>query len=147
MCDRICLARTIIRSTPWSTVQSGLFRISVSTQFWSDSWRSKSREALISDPLILESRNNPLSNSQGRTRWVAPEVRQGQPPTSQSDVFSLGMTILEIITGAPPYVDKSDAEVLVISLGPGYLPPDRPVRNIPTASKLGNTLWDLLLQC
>jgi len=34
--------------------------------------------------------------------FSAPEVRQGQEPTAQSDIFSLGMILITIMTGSPP---------------------------------------------
>ncbi|CAE6408419.1 unnamed protein product [Rhizoctonia solani] len=46
-------------------------------------------------------------------RWMSPEFFEGEPLTTQSDMWSLGCTFLEIITGRLPYYRfKSNTEVL-----------------------------------
>lgn len=57
-------------------------------------------------------------------------------------------TLLEIITGAFPYAEKSDAEVLdALSSEPAFLLPERPEESIPKLSKHGNDLWRTLFYC
>ncbi|KAH3761228.1 dihydrolipoamide succinyltransferase [Pelomyxa schiedti] len=41
----------------------------------------------------------------GTPCWMAPEVVQMQTPTSACDIWSLGSTIIELLTGDPPYHD------------------------------------------
>jgi serine/threonine protein kinase len=36
---------------------------------------------------------------------VAPEIIQLDPPSTACDIWSLGCTVLELITGEPPYFD------------------------------------------
>jgi serine/threonine protein kinase/tetratricopeptide (TPR) repeat protein len=51
------------------------------------------------------------SDTMRRYRYVAPEVARGGEHTRQSDIFSLGMIIYEMLAGAPPY-DTDDAAEL-----------------------------------
>jgi len=34
---------------------------------------------------------------------VAPEIFEGEPPTHASDIWSLGCTVIELVTGNPPH--------------------------------------------
>ncbi|GMF39643.1 unnamed protein product [Phytophthora fragariaefolia] len=47
----------------------------------------------------------------GTMRWQAPEVLEGNPPSNMSDVYSLGMCILEGVTGKRPWGDFDDEMV------------------------------------
>ncbi|CAE6415304.1 unnamed protein product, partial [Rhizoctonia solani] len=103
-------------------------------------------EAIISDPSVLGS--GKFNSEPGQVRWLAPEVLTGKPPSRASDIFSLGLTILEIINDTPPYTGKDDAELLSnLTSGPQYIPPERPENNIPRNSKDGDDLWNVLLCC
>jgi serine/threonine-protein kinase len=44
--------------------------------------------------------------------YVAPEIATGQQPTEQSDVYSLALTLLEMITGTLPFVGDTAAITL-----------------------------------
>ena len=37
--------------------------------------------------------------------WAAPEVIELRPVSTKSDIWSLGCTIIELLTGRPPYGD------------------------------------------
>eukprot|EP01094_Clydonella_sp_ATCC50884_P024685 TRINITY_DN6260_c0_g1_i5.p1 TRINITY_DN6260_c0_g1~~TRINITY_DN6260_c0_g1_i5.p1 ORF type:complete len:321 (-),score=97.40 TRINITY_DN6260_c0_g1_i5:171-1133(-) len=41
----------------------------------------------------------------GTPYWMAPEIFEGEPPTTASDIWSLGCTVIELLTGSPPYHD------------------------------------------
>ena len=41
--------------------------------------------------------------------WSAPEVIELRPVSAKSDIWSLGCTIIELLTGTPPYGDLVDA--------------------------------------
>lgn len=76
-------------------------------------------------------------------RWAAPELMEGHgAKTFAADVYSLGMTILETITGKVPYFDKTELE---LEEKRGL--PLRPEDSIPSNSEDGNKLWDLLMCC
>ncbi len=43
----------------------------------------------------------------GSVHYLAPEIYKGEPATPQSDIYSLGVTFFELITGKVPYEDDS----------------------------------------
>jgi serine/threonine protein kinase len=49
----------------------------------------------------------------GTARYVSPEQVQGHPVSSQSDIYSLGATVFEMVTGRPPYQGDSVISVLM----------------------------------
>ncbi|KDN33753.1 hypothetical protein RSAG8_13151, partial [Rhizoctonia solani AG-8 WAC10335] len=103
-------------------------------------------EAIVSDPRLLG--DSMGGNTHERVGWLAPEVTKGEFSTQASDVYSLGMTILEVISGALPDVKRHDAEVLDLeSSGLESALPERPENSIPVNSKDGNALWTLLSHC
>ncbi|KAG8774317.1 hypothetical protein FRC12_002054, partial [Ceratobasidium sp. 428] len=46
-------------------------------------------------------------------RWAAPEILSQSPVSPKADVYALGMTIYEIVTGQIPYADKTDMATVV----------------------------------
>ncbi|KAG9076570.1 hypothetical protein FS749_011607, partial [Ceratobasidium sp. UAMH 11750] len=78
-------------------------------------------------------------------RWAAPEILDGSPCSMPADIYGLGMTIYEIVTGNVPYVDKGDAAVLTEVLV--YKRP--PSRNYDSTLARGdkNRLWQLMTEC
>ncbi|KAF8604112.1 kinase-like protein [Ceratobasidium sp. AG-I] len=80
-------------------------------------------------------------------RWAAPELINGSGTHSfAADVYALGMTILETITGKLPYSERSDLGVYAVLLFSEEVPL-RPEDSIPSSSKDGDTLWVLLTAC
>ena len=61
----------------------------------------------------------------GTPRYVAPEQLQGAPATPAADVYSLGVLLQEMLTGAPPFPGETLMEVLAQHLlaHPRRLPP------------------------
>jgi eukaryotic-like serine/threonine-protein kinase len=47
----------------------------------------------------------------GTTDYVSPEQALGQPVTGQSDIYSLGVVLYEMLTGAPPFVADTPVAV------------------------------------
>ncbi|KAG9076800.1 hypothetical protein FS749_011373 [Ceratobasidium sp. UAMH 11750] len=79
-------------------------------------------------------------------RWAAPELIKGATTYSApADVYALGMTILEAITGTPPWTGK--AELAVIFAVVSKECPQRPLEHIPADSSRGDMLWTLLKRC
>ena len=47
----------------------------------------------------------------GSVHYLAPEISQGNPASPQSDIYSLGITFFELITGRVPFDDESAVTV------------------------------------
>ena len=47
----------------------------------------------------------------GSVHYLAPELSQGAPASVQSDIYALGITFFELITGKVPYDDQSPVSV------------------------------------
>jgi serine/threonine protein kinase len=65
--------------------------------------RTLSEEGLTMDGRVL-----------GTTDYVSPEQALGQPVTGQSDVYSLGVVLYEMLTGAPPFKGSSPVAVAMM---------------------------------
>ncbi|KAG8706811.1 hypothetical protein FRC08_000851 [Ceratobasidium sp. 394] len=78
-------------------------------------------------------------------RWTAPEIFAGAKHDAASDVYSLGMTILEAFTGKVPYTGKTDPAVISAVVNDKKVP-DRP-QEIPANFAWGDMLWNLLINC
>ncbi|KAG8725018.1 hypothetical protein FRC09_010222 [Ceratobasidium sp. 395] len=82
------------------------------------------------------------------TRWTAPELLNGYDAYNpQADVYALGMTILEIISGKPPFSDLRSDPAVITRVVVQKQHPERPSESIPPSSKQGDVLWELLVQC
>ncbi|CAE6436689.1 unnamed protein product [Rhizoctonia solani] len=79
-------------------------------------------------------------------RWAAPELLEGSgKPSKVADIYALGMTMLEVITGKLPYDGKGDLAVFKLVSHKKH--PERPEEHIPTGSRDGNKIWRLLKKC
>lgn len=78
--------------------------------------------------------------------WAAPEVIEEETgPTIEADVYSLGMTILEVLTGKIPYAGARPPHIIgKIMKG---VHPTRPEEHIPSQNKQADILWSLLTSC
>ncbi|CUA68332.1 Vegetative incompatibility protein HET-E-1 [Podospora anserina] [Rhizoctonia solani] len=88
------------------------------------------------------------SNSRtGSLRWAAPEIllEEVRTRTTESDVYALGMTMLEIFTGEVPYPDCRTEISVIRKVERGTLPA-RPMEKLP-AGQRGDMMWQLLLHC
>ena len=72
--------------------------------------------------IVLDSTHHTSSTtpkSAGTTRWMSPELldpdrfgRENGRPTKDSDCYALGMVILEVLTGKPPFPDCNGMVVM-----------------------------------
>lgn len=74
----------------------------------------------------------------GTPNWMAPEIVELNGATTASDIWSLGCTVLELITGKPPYADLDQMAALFAIV-------DRDHPPIPKGISVG--LKDFLMQC
>ncbi|KDN34285.1 hypothetical protein RSAG8_12625, partial [Rhizoctonia solani AG-8 WAC10335] len=86
------------------------------------------------------------SSASMTVRWSAAELIAGtSPATKASDVYALGMTVLETISGMISYHGKQDVTIMLL-VTVKKQPPERP-ECIPNGCKNGERLWELLLGC
>eukprot|EP01096_Ripella_sp_DP13-Kostka_P012763 TRINITY_DN5398_c0_g2_i1.p1 TRINITY_DN5398_c0_g2~~TRINITY_DN5398_c0_g2_i1.p1 ORF type:complete len:247 (-),score=89.82 TRINITY_DN5398_c0_g2_i1:45-785(-) len=75
----------------------------------------------------------------GSPQWMAPEIIKRQPPTVKSDIWSLGITILEMTNHGPPNKDSPIKAMLAIVSGEKW--------NFSDPSKWSADLSDFLGLC
>ena len=46
---------------------------------------------------------------EGAVRWMAPEVIELKGASTKSDIWSLACTVIELLTGRPPYADIANS--------------------------------------
>ncbi|KAF9446658.1 kinase-like protein [Macrolepiota fuliginosa MF-IS2] len=86
----------------------------------------------------------PLSTSSrmaGTFRWMSPELLRDEDPkpTTASDVWALGMTILQVFTGSNPYNHIKNDAAVIVGVMQGELPPQPP--------EIDGIMWTLLKRC
>lgn len=88
------------------------------------------------------------TNSPGASiRWTAPEILDGSGTQSYaSDVWSWGMTALEIITSKVPFFGKLEP-VVIMDVMVRRMIPSRPDSLNLTQNEMGERLWELLVRC
>ena len=53
---------------------------------------------------------------QGTRTYIAPETIRKQKPTIQTDIYSLGVTLYEVLTGRPPFTGTSPTDLLKLHI-------------------------------
>ena len=66
----------------------------------------------------------------GTPRYLAPEVRRGEPASRRSDVYQIGCILYELVTGRAPILDVLDGEVSTADY-------PAPMRSDPAAHRRG----------
>ncbi|KAG8789406.1 hypothetical protein FRC12_013554 [Ceratobasidium sp. 428] len=80
-------------------------------------------------------------------RWAAPELMMESGKYSRpADVYALGMTILETLTGDVPFPRKQDDVKVMYAVSILKEVPERP-ECIPPENPDGEKLWNLLTRC
>ncbi|KAG9091676.1 hypothetical protein FS749_016360 [Ceratobasidium sp. UAMH 11750] len=78
----------------------------------------------------------------------APEIMTEETKQSkEADVYALGMTILEILTGKVPYFYITNVVAIITAIVVKKEAPKRPEGHVPSKSRHGDTLWSLLQSC
>eukprot|EP01043_Picozoa_sp_COSAG02_P052103 COSAG02_NODE_5568_length_4225_cov_1.651478_3_plen_938_part_00 len=76
----------------------------------------------------------------GTPYWMAPEVIEMSGATDRSDVWSVGCTVIELLTGAPPYADLPQVPAL-FRIVQDLHPP------LPDLAAQDPALHDFLMRC
>lgn len=63
--------------------------------------------------------------------YTAPEVIRNEQPTAQSDIFSLGVIIYELLTGVPPFKGDSEVTLCYEILNKDPAPLTQHMENVP----------------
>ena len=69
----------------------------------------------------------------GSPQYFSPEQAVGEAPSPASDVYSLGIVLYEVLTGALPFTAPSSDELARLHLESTPIPPSEYVPDIPTA--------------
>ncbi|BAF10159.1 Os02g0769800 [Oryza sativa Japonica Group] len=77
-------------------------------------------------------------SSKGTVYWMAPEVAKAKPHGPPADIWSLGCTVLEMLTGKVPYPDMEWTHAL-LKIGRG-IPPEIP-------ATLSEDARDFIIKC
>jgi serine/threonine-protein kinase len=69
----------------------------------------------------------------GSPQYFSPEQATGEAPSPASDVYSLGIVLYEVLTGALPFTAPTSEELARMHLETPPIPPSEYVPDIPTA--------------
>ncbi|KAG6332369.1 hypothetical protein ID866_6717 [Astraeus odoratus] len=113
---------------------------------------SKDGQAMLSDygfSLLYDDDNyvapNPNTGSADMVMWTAPEIMQGTAEkNSKSDVWSYGMTALELFTRRSPFHDVRGLRTVISCIMNGT--PERPSDEV-TRSRMTDEWWEFCCLC
>lgn len=69
----------------------------------------------------------------GSPQYFSPEQAVGEAPSPASDVYSLGIVLYEVLTGALPFTAPTSEELALLHLQADPIPPSEYVPDIPSA--------------
>ncbi|KTA96098.1 Cell division control protein 15 [Nakaseomyces glabratus] len=81
--------------------------------------------------------NNTAMTLAGSLNWMAPEIIGNRGASTLSDIWSLGATVVELLTGNPPFHNLIDMNIYYAIENDSYFPP----------SSLSSGAKDFLQQC
>ncbi|KAH7890826.1 hypothetical protein F5I97DRAFT_1975393 [Phlebopus sp. FC_14] len=89
--------------------------------------------------LNLRAMEREMNNVAGTPNWMAPEVIELKGASTKSDIWSLGCTVIELLTGRPPYGDIANSMTVMFRIVEDEMPP------LPEGCS--EALQDFLRQC
>ncbi len=102
--------------------------------------RWQAPELVFPDSQFLSTSDHGSSQSEGGDS-ILPK------PTAQSDIYALGMTVLELITEKKPFSSLALDTAVVIDLYHSRTPTRPIVSEIPGSGALSNEIWSFLTSC
>ena len=77
---------------------------------------ARGRRAILVDFGLVKRRMEPRITDAGRVvgtyRYMAPEQAKGEPVDARSDLYSIGATLYELLTGRPPFQQEGQMRLL-----------------------------------
>lgn len=73
--------------------------------------------------LNLRAMEREIKDVAGTPNWMAPEVIELKGASTKSDIWSLGCTVIELLTGRPPYGDIPNAMTVMFRIVEDNCPP------------------------
>jgi len=101
---------------------------------------SRDGTCLISDfgiaQIIRESRITMTGIAVGTPEYMSPEQAKGKKLDNQTDIYSLGILLYEMLTGEPPFTGKNPVSVAYNQVHAMPLPPSSARKDIPKRLEL-----------
>eukprot|EP00455_Lapot_gusevi_P053003 TRINITY_DN817_c0_g1_i1.p1 TRINITY_DN817_c0_g1~~TRINITY_DN817_c0_g1_i1.p1 ORF type:complete len:435 (+),score=111.00 TRINITY_DN817_c0_g1_i1:132-1436(+) len=76
----------------------------------------------------------------GTPYWMAPEVLKGNPYDQKADIWSMGITAIEMAVGEPPYTNIHPMRAI-------FLIPNKPPPTLPNPEKFSPEFNDFIARC
>ncbi|KAH9479372.1 Cytokinesis protein sepH [Psilocybe cubensis] len=73
--------------------------------------------------LNLRAMEREIKDVAGTPNWMAPEVIELKGASTKSDIWSLGCTVIELLTGRPPYADIANSMSVMFRIVEDEMPP------------------------
>jgi len=95
--------------------------------FLTDDWTVKIGDFGLATVKTRWSGSHQAQQPTGSILWMAPEVirmQEQNPHSFQSDMYSYGVVLFELVSGILPYSQISNKDQILFMVGRGYLKPD-----------------------
>ncbi|KZT20097.1 hypothetical protein NEOLEDRAFT_1151562 [Neolentinus lepideus HHB14362 ss-1] len=89
--------------------------------------------------LNLRAMEREMKDVAGTPNWMAPEVIELKGASTKSDIWSLACTVIELLTGRPPYAEIANSMTVMFRIVEDDMPP------VPEGCS--DLLRDFLMQC
>ncbi|KAF8634550.1 hypothetical protein AX17_004140 [Amanita inopinata Kibby_2008] len=89
--------------------------------------------------LNLRAMEREIKNVAGTPNWMAPEIIELKGASSKSDIWSLACTVVELLTGRPPYAEISNSMTVMFRIVEDDMP--------PMPEECSNLAREFLVQC
>lgn len=99
-----------------------------------DSDEREKSPALESSGGILPASQTDAGSAMGTPAYMSPEQAQNAAGVdARADIYALGCTLYDLLTGRPPFIGETAAEVITQHANKPVVPPDRVSRHVPTS--------------